>query len=140
ADAAPTEGRARFDLAVAEHKLGAIFNSAGRHAEALPWHAASHATMAPLSAENPDNVFYKTSTLLPLERVASCQRLLERHVEARSTYHQAIALARHIHESSTSDVRPWTALATAQRGIGLSLLAEAEAAAEQEAADFRREA
>src|SRR5690606_27857043 len=128
------------DLAVAEHKLGSIFNAADRPGDALRWHAAAHATMAPLSAENPDNVFYKTSTLLPLERVANCQRLLGRHAEARSTYREAIALARHIHESSTSDVRPWTALATSQRGIGLSLLAEAEAAQELVAADLRREA
>src|SRR5690606_10841582 len=72
ARASPTEGRSRFDLAVAEHKLAEAFEAADRPAEALARFQASHALTVALSTENPDNLFYITSSLLMLERTAHC--------------------------------------------------------------------
>ncbi|MFG0286516.1 MAG: protein kinase [Phycisphaerales bacterium JB039] len=129
----PTEARARYDLAVAEHKIAGILET-DRPAEALEHHRAARQIMVALSAENPDNLFYATGALLPQERVAHSLRLLHRYEDAQAEYQMAIDMAERIHASSTSDVRPWTALASAQRGIGLSLLAQGEAAEDDAAA------
>ena len=125
------DARARFDWSIAEEKLANVLLEADRFEEARAGYAASRRLREQLAIENPTNQLYRNASAIAIERIAHCSRLLGEHDLARAGYQGAIAVATPGLEADATDVRLWTVLAIAQKGLGQSYLDASTADAEQ---------
>ncbi|MEO1006949.1 MAG: serine/threonine-protein kinase [Planctomycetota bacterium] len=122
AGADEADARAQFDASVAEEKLANALLDGELLDDARRGFADALRRRRQLAADNPGNELYEMAGAIAVERVAHCDRLLGEHAQARDGYRQAIATARSGLDNDPGDVRLWTVVGVAQKGMGASYL------------------